>query len=247
MNPDEIARTDFPTSRKGYDRDAVDSHLKRLAEMVSDLERGAGAGVSSVAGSAGEKVAEILTLAEAKAAEIEAEARQRADSIVADAREEARSQVERAQGAVSGLVRQADELRERVGAIGRDLTGGRPTGPESEINPEPAVVPEPTIPQPEVDPTPTIVPEPSPEPTPEPSPDPVPQPSPDPVPEPTPLPSQPDVPPAANGNQAAAKLVAMKMALEGSSREEIEAALVADYGLADAGPLLDDVLARAGR
>ena len=237
MKPDEISRTDFPSSRRGYDRDAVDAHLKRMAEMIADLERGAGAGASSVAAGAGDKVAEILSVAEEKAAEIEAEARQLAESIVADARAEARSQVERAQGAVSGLVRQADELRERVGAIGRDLTGAG--APADEINPEPAVVPEPTVPQPEVDPTPTIVPEPAPEPSPEPTPDPVPG--------PTPLPSEPEMPPAANGD-AAAKLVALKMALEGSSREEIEQRLASDYGMAEPpGSLLDDVLARAGR
>ncbi len=246
MNPDEIARTDFPSSRRGYDRDAVDAPLKRLAEMISDLERGAGAGASSVAGSAGEKVTEILSVAEAKAAEIEEEARRRSEAIVADAREEARSQVERAQGAVSGLVRQADELRERVGDLGRELTGSA-AAPQAEVNPEPAVVPEPTVPQPEVDPTPTIVPEPAPEPMPEPSPDPAPEPGPEPMPPPTPLPPQPDVPPAANGEVAAAKLVALKMALDGSSREEIESRLASEYGLEDCGPLLDDVLARAGR
>lgn len=222
MNPDEIARTDFPSSRKGYDRDAVDAHLKRLAEMFSDLERGAGAGASSVAGSAGEKVAEILSVAEAKAAEIEAEARQRAESIVADA-------------------------HERVSRLGRELTGSA-AAPQAEVNPEPAVVPEPTVPQPEVDPTPTIVPEPAPEPMPEPTPDPAPEPGTEPMPEPTPLPPQPDVPPAAaNGEAAAAKLVALKMALDGSSREEIERKLASEYGLEDSGPLLDDVLARAGR
>jgi DivIVA domain-containing protein len=220
MNPDEIARTDFPSSRKGYDRDAVDAHLKRLAEMFADLERGAGAGASSVAGSAGEKVAEILSVAEAKAAEIEAEAHQRADSIVADA-------------------------RERVSRLGRELTGS--AGAQAEVNPEPAVVPEPTVPQPEVDPTPTIVPEPAPEPMPEPTPDPAPEPGPEPMPTPTPLPTQPDVPPAANGEAAAAKLVALKMALDGSSREEIERRLASEYDLEDSGPLLDDVLARAGR
>jgi DivIVA domain-containing protein len=222
MNPDEIARTDFPSSRKGYDRDAVDAHLKRLAEMISDLERGASAGASSVAGGAGAKVTEILSLAEAKAAEIEAEARQRAEAIV-------------------------DDARERVNRLGRELSGSAEEAPQAEVNPEPAVVPEPTIPQPEVDPTPTIVPEPAPEPMPEPTPDPAPEPGTEPMPEPTPLPPQPDVPPAANGGVAAAKLVALKMALDGSSREEIERELASEYGLEDSGPLLDDVLARAGR
>jgi hypothetical protein len=195
---------------------------------------------SSLATSTGEKVTEIIAAAEAKAEEIEAEARQRAEQIVSEARAEAGRQVELAQAAVAGLVSQADELRQRVGALGRDLGGG--TAAET----EPATVPEPTVPQPEVDPTPVIVPEP------EPIREPIPEPDPIPEREPDIAPPQPDQPPpaaggTANGDEAGARLVAMKMALDGSSREEVERHLGESYGLGDASALLDDVFARAGR
>jgi DivIVA domain-containing protein len=231
---EEIVRSDFPPSRKGYDREAVDAHLERLAERIAELERGRGSATPSVAGRAGDKVSEIVAFAEAKAAEIEGEARQRAEAIISEARTEARNQIERAQGAVAGLVKQADDLRERVGALGRDLGGET----------EPATVPEPTVPQPEVDPSPVVVPEPEPPREPVPAPDPMPAPEIEPV-----EPEQP--PPAAgesgNGDEAGARLVAMKMALDGSSREEVEQHLSEAFGLTDAGDLLDDVFARAKR
>lgn len=241
MDRDEIARDDFPASRRGYDREAVDAHLRRLAERIADLERGAGPARSSFADKVGEKVTEILALAESKASEIEAEARQRAERIVSGARSEARGQVERAEDAVAGLVRQADELRERVGALGRDLGGA------AETEPGPAIVPEPTVPEPEVNPSPVVVPEPEPAREPLPEPDPVPEP----VPEPDIAPPQPAAPPAAqtasNGTEAGARLVAMKMALDGSSREEVAAHLADAYELDDPAALLDDVFARAAR
>jgi len=99
---------------------------------------------------------------------------------------------------------------------------------------------------------PAPVPEPAPDPVPEPSPDPGPEPDPDPVPEPTPLPEPPseEPPPAAslNGKEAASRLVAMKMALDGSSRGEDAKHLTESYGLtgADSRALLDDVFARMG-
>ena len=78
------------------------------------------------------------------------------------------------------------------------------------------------------------------------------QPEPEPKPEPepeTPLetpaaPEAPISPPAANGNDAAERLVAMKMAVEGNERAAIEAALAERFGPADRSALLDDVLSR---
>jgi len=50
-----------------------------------------------------------------------------------------------------------------------------------------------------------------------------------------------------NGDESGARLVAMKMALDGASRKQIEQHLAETYGLSDSGKLLDDVLARAGK
>jgi DivIVA domain-containing protein len=246
MRREEIERTDFPVGRRGYERAAVDGHLRRVADEFERREQDSK--TSSLAATAGEKVSGIIAAAEEQAAEIEAEARNRAEGIVAEAEQTARSTVAEAERAVSGLVGQADELRRKVGELGQGLAG---PSPAAETQPGPVIVPEPETPQPEVDPSPVIVPEPGPTPAPEPSPDTVPEPEPDPVPEPTPLPqpSEPDITPAAgtNGNDAGARLVAMKMALDGSSREDVEKRLAEEFGIGDPAPLLDDVFARAGR
>jgi DivIVA domain-containing protein len=236
MSGEEIVRRDFPRVRKGYDPGAVDAHLRAVAERVE--KGGAGEAGASLAVTTGQEVAGILAAAEQKAAEIEQDARARAEQIVAEARTEAELQVQVAQQGVAALVSQAAELRQTLGVA----------APAGET--EPARVPEPTVPQPEIDPSPVVVPEPTPDPVPEPTPTPAPEPAPSPSPEPTPLP-QPggpqEVPPAAQNGTAAAKLVAMKMALEGVSREEIAARLRSEYGLEDAGQMLDDVFARAER
>jgi hypothetical protein len=90
-------------------------------------------------------------------------------------------------------------------------------------------------------------PEPGPAPDPEPAPDPQPEPQPQPVPTPDPEPSPPGPIAGANGDDAAARLVAMKLAVDGKGREEIEAELSARFGAGDRSGLLDDVLSRAGR
>jgi hypothetical protein len=66
-----------------------------------------------------------------------------------------------------------------------------------------------------------------------------------PAPEPPPT-GTPVAEPAADDTQAA-RLVAMKMALDGATREAIEAELERSYTLPDRGALLDDVLARVGK
>jgi cell division septum initiation protein DivIVA len=81
--------------------------------------------------------------------------------------------------------------------------------------------------------------------------------SPEPVAEPEPVRAVPEVPAApqgeagasaaaGNGDDAAARLVAMKLAVDGKGRDEIEAELTQRFGPGDRSRLLDDVLARAG-
>ena len=70
--------------------------------------------------------------------------------------------------------------------------------------------------------------------------------------EPAPAPSEEPAaaPAAANGSAdaGAIRLVAMNMALEGASREEIEARIGADFGASpETSELIDDVLSRSGR
>src|SRR5215207_492252 len=116
-----------------------------------------------------------------------------------------------------------------------------------EVQPGPVTVPEPEPPQ---------TPEPVPDPTPEPAPERVPEPMPEPVPEPTPPPETPQTaepvsstPASANGetqegDDSGARLVAMKLALDGTSREEARKQLAAEYHVSDLDALLDDVYAK---
>src|SRR6266508_1747010 len=81
-------------------------------------------------------------------------------------------------------------------------------------------------------------------PAPEPQPQPAPPANPAPAPEPR---LQESGSGEANGDDAAARLVAMKLAIDGRGREEIEAELTQKFGPSDRSALLDDVLFRAGR
>jgi hypothetical protein len=79
---------------------------------------------------------------------------------------------------------------------------------------------------------------------------------PEPTPEPTPPPETqaPEPATSANGGDAAAsdddaavRLVAMKLALDGTSREAAGKQLAAEYDVADLDGLLDDVYSKAGK
>jgi hypothetical protein len=84
---------------------------------------------------------------------------------------------------------------------------------------------------------------------PETEPEPVPEPEPAPDPEPVSpgAPSAPVSPPAGNGGDAAERLVAMKLAVEGRDPAAIEAELIEKFGPGDRSDLLRDVVSRAGR
>lgn len=206
-----------------------------------------------------ERVREAIASAEARATEIVRAAEEDAERIRESAREEARRRVADAEDAISQLVGQAESLRDRLaGSAAAEVTPGPVTVPE----PEPPLEPEPG---------PVRVPEPEPPLEPEPGPEPVPEPSPPAPPEPVP-PAPPAEPvaggasteeliaqlkagmernptPSATDSSAADKsvprLVAMKMALEGASREEIDRHLAENYDVDHREKLLDDVLARA--
>jgi hypothetical protein len=76
-----------------------------------------------------------------------------------------------------------------------------------------------------------------------------PEPEPQPEPEPEPEPETPSESPPAegNGDDAAERLVALKLAVEGKDPAAIEAELVQRFGPGDRSALLRDVVDRAGR
>ena len=176
-----------------------------------------------------EKVRALIDDAEAKAAKIVSDAEADAKRIRADAESESKKRLDEARSAF-------EELQSKLGL-------------KAEVTPGPVVVPEPSPPD---------TPEPAPEPVPEPSPEPTPEPEPAIVPEPTPPPDE-GTPPAVATNgatpdaaaksddAAGARLVAMNMALDGASREDIEAHLASNYDLADPGSIADDVLALSSK
>ena len=185
-----------------------------------------------------EKVRALIDDAEAKAAKIVSDAEADAKRIRADAETESQKRLDEARTAF-------EELQKKLG-IGAEVPGG------------PVPVPEPT-PQPVPEPTP-------PDPDPGPPAPPVPEPEPPLIPEPTPPPDEgtppqiesvPEPVAVANGSApdeaarsddaAGARLVAMNMALDGASREDIEAHLAENYDLADAGSIVDDVLALSSK
>jgi outer membrane biosynthesis protein TonB len=176
-----------------------------------------------------DQATQILSDAQAQGEKVRAEAerlRAEAERIRADAEAEASRRLDEVQSALADL-------------------RGRLSG---EVEPGPVTVPEPEPP---------ATPEPTPEPAPEPMPEPVPEPMPEPTPEPTPPPEvEQTAEPAAsvNGDEdgasaddAAARLVAMKLALDGTSREAAKEQLASEYEVADLDGLLDDVYSKTGK
>jgi len=190
-----------------------------------------------------DRVRDALTQADARAKEIVGEAEERARKLINDAESEAQRIRERAEA----------EADERLARVREALSGleGALGGEKAEVDPRPAPAPEPT-PQPVPEPTPPAEPEPMPPAEPEPMP-----PEPEIAPPPAPVPDR-DAPAAEpesaainggaeRGDEIGARIVATKMALDGSSREEIAAHLAEHYEVAQPDELLDFVMERAKR
>src|SRR3954468_17133452 len=218
-------RDDFPSNRRGYDPAAVDAHLDRIADEVDDLRRRAAA-PAPLSAQAGEQVQAIVEAAERGAQEIreaaQAEAREHVAHVTAAA-DRLRERIEQMERDMTQLVidlrEGADRLRGDLDALqaGTDaLSSARGAAPAA---PAPAPVePRAVAPTPE---PPAAAPEP---PAPEPAATPEPK----------------------NGDSAAARIVALDMALSGTSREDTDRYLAENYDLPDRAALLDEVYAAAG-
>jgi len=231
MDRPSIQRSDFPTVRRGYEPDAVDAHLRHIADEVEALRsRG------PVASAAGSQVQKILEAAEATADQLRADAGEEAREHVHRVSTAARELLERLGAMHDELGAMMDRLREEAGRLSaelrsleRDVVELAP--PVEEDEPEPVAV------------------EPEPEPEPEPK-----------VPE-EPVEGTAETaagkarskrgrakaePQAKPDDEEAARLVALDMALAGTPRDETEQYLAEHYTLADPGAILDDVYALAG-
>ena len=158
------------------------------------------------------------------------------EEIVRELTDRIREAIEVAEKRAAEIVRRAETEAQRIRAEAEaaasrrldevqkaldDLQGRLSGEARSEVTPGPVTVPEPA-------------------PTPEPGPEPA----------PSPAEADPPSPEPANGGgdgqEAAARLVAMKLALDGTAREEARRQLATDYDLADLDALLEDVYSRVG-
>lgn len=119
-NSNRIVRDDFPVVRKGYEKEAVDTHLRRIAAAVEKRRPTPG---SPLAELAGEKVTGIIEIVEQTASEMVEEADRKAGQVVERAEAEARGHVERAEKSLARLVTDADQLRGTVGELKQRLEG----------------------------------------------------------------------------------------------------------------------------
>jgi DivIVA domain-containing protein len=261
LDRQSIEKQDFPVGRRGYDPEAVDAHLRSLADQVEKLNSSGGSG-ESVATSAGEQVRAIVEAAETTAAQIRADAEREAKKILADARRELRSartaasaeagqHVAKISQSAASMLERIDAMEQeansllaslrtgadRLGADLRLLEGNladvkaaiAPDDPEEEDEPEvvvAAVVTEEDEAEeeleledeagsgPEAELSATAVAKPA---------------------------SADDD--AADDDVEGARLIALNMALNGNSREDIDRYLDENFDLADRDALLDEVYA----
>jgi DivIVA domain-containing protein len=266
-----IEKRDFPIGRRGYEPEAVDAHLARIAEEVDELRGRASAGTgsgsgrtspASIAHAASEQVRSIVEAAESSAAEIERSARDDAARIRSEAEADARDtrdeavaqsqehagkvraatsqmlqRVEAMESELSGLIEALRTGANRVttdlslletgmgdlyDAAGRERPGSGPRVVES----VPAVV---------VPDAPPAYDEPYEEDEPAAAAEPVPAP----VADRTPAPAAA----SGEGDVDGARLVALNMALNGTSREDTDRYLAENFDLTDRDALLDEVYA----
>jgi DivIVA domain-containing protein len=136
LDRQSIEKRDFPIGRRGYEPEAVDAHLARIAEEVEELRRrSGGAAVSgsassspaSLAQAASEQVRSIVEAAESSAAAIERGAqdealriREEAESDARQTRDEAVAQSQEQVGNVRSVTTQ---MLQRVDAMESELAG----------------------------------------------------------------------------------------------------------------------------
>jgi DivIVA domain-containing protein len=132
-----VERRDFPIGRRGYEPEAVDAHLARLADEIDALKRSGTQhrAPESIAAVASTQVAAIVQAAETTAADIERLARDEADRIRRDAESDAtstrddaiersRSQVGRVSEATALMLQRVDAMESELTALTESLRTG---------------------------------------------------------------------------------------------------------------------------
>jgi|SRR5215207_3239416 len=222
MEREDIERRDFPVGRKGYDQAAVDAHLRGVADEIERLRAGSASprrAPASLSAGTSEQVRLILEAAERGAADLREDAGRRAKEHVARVEEAAEGMLERLEALQSELGTLLDGLRASGERLTEGLAALQSQVGEVDVLPAADAAPEPED---------FAAAEPAPEPEPEPEP-------------------ERAAKPTGDTDEAGARIIALNMALGGSSREETAAYLAENFSLADPGALLDDVYAKVGR
>jgi DivIVA domain-containing protein len=240
MEREEIERHDFPVGRRGYEQAAVDAHLREVADEIEKLRRGAASArrpAASLAAGTSKQVLLILEAAERGAADLREDAGRQATEHVARVEAAAGDMLAR----LEALERELDGLLEGLRASGERIVEGLAAlqARVGDVDPMPTA-------EPAAEPEDFAAAAPEPEPEPEPQPEPEQEPEPQPEPEHEREPAKP-ADDAEDADEAGARIIALNMALGGSSREETAAYLADNFSLADADALLDDVYAKVGR
>jgi hypothetical protein len=190
-----------------------------LAAVADEVERlRAEAARPTAAGAASRRVETIVGAAEASAEEIERTAREDAERMRSEAALESRELVEEVQAAAADLRSRLGVLDHALAELAERVAGVAAAAPAPEP-PAPAQAP--------------VVKEPEPEPDPEPKPEPV--------------ASAPPAAAAPSADPEGARLVALELALSGSSREEADRYVAEHFDVPDRAALLDEVFATAGQ
>ncbi|MDQ6607915.1 MAG: DivIVA domain-containing protein [Actinomycetota bacterium] len=264
-----IEKKDFPIGRRGYDPDAVDAHLKVLADEIDELKRSSRRRGETLASSASEQVRAIVEAAETSAADIQRQAEEEAREIRAEAaseahttREQATSQardyVSKVSESTAVMLQRIDAMESELGALVESLrTGSNRLGADLQLlEGNLAEVSAAVAPRPQFEPEPVVavveleVDEVEPEPIAEPLvaaealielDD---EPEDEPVAAAAPAPAAAVSGPGEGADDTeGARLIALNMALNGTPREETERYLEENFELPDAGNLLDEVYA----
>jgi DivIVA domain-containing protein len=238
LDRQSIEKRDFPIGRRGYEAEAVDAHLARVAEDVEQLRAEltrTSASPAPVAQAASAQVQAIVEVAEASAAAIERSARDDAEVTRQQAIERSREHVEKVRAATAAMLQRLDTMESELTSLVESLRTGanrvaadlslleqgmaelygaagreQPAAPVATAStPAPPVMPEPVVQADEVVVARVAVPAES----------------------------------AGGTDVEGARLVALNMALNGTSREETERYLSAHFDLDDRDTLLDEVYA----
>ncbi len=130
-----IEKKDFPIGRRGYDPEAVDTHLTALADQVDELKHSARRRSETLASSASEQVRAIVEAAETSAAEIQRQAEEDAREIRGEASteaqrtreqatEQARDYVGRVSESSSVMLQRLDAMESELSALVEALRTG---------------------------------------------------------------------------------------------------------------------------